>query len=79
MATQNDGYYYGQKGGLIINAAVVLKFSEERGFELCFGNPAQLPNQQPVWYPDFTQMMDIATTASWSPNDLSLDFELPSL
>jgi hypothetical protein len=79
VATQTGGLYYGQKGGEIINAAGVLQFNGEWGFVLCFGSPAQVPNQQPVWYPDFTPMMNIATTTSWSPNDLFPDFGMPSL
>jgi hypothetical protein len=79
VATQNPGFCYGQKGGLIINAAGVLQFSGEWGFVLCFGSPAQVPNQEPVWYPDFTPMMEIATTTSWSSNDLFPDFGIPSL
>jgi CubicO group peptidase (beta-lactamase class C family) len=79
VAAQNAGFYYGQKGGLIINAAGVLQFNGEWGFVLCFGSPAQVPNQQPVWYPDFTPMMNIATTTSWSSKDLFPDFGMPSL
>jgi CubicO group peptidase (beta-lactamase class C family) len=79
VAAQNPGFYYGQKGGEIINAASVLQFNGEWGFVLCFGSPAQVPNQTPVWYPDFAPMMEIATTTSWSSNDLFPDFGMPSL
>jgi hypothetical protein len=79
VVAQSSGFYYGQKGGLIVNAAGVLQFSGEWGFVLCFGSPAQVPNEQPVWYPDFTPMMTIATSASWSSNDLFPHFGMNSL
>ncbi len=79
VSAQSAGLYYGQKGGEIINAAGVLQFDEEWGFVLCFGSPAQVPNEQPVWYPDFTPMMNIAESASWSSSDLFPDFGMPSL
>ena len=79
VAVQNAGLYYGQKGGLIINAAGVLQFSGEWGFVLCFGSPAQVTNQAPIWYPDFTPMMNIAMNVSWSSSDLFPDFGMPSL
>jgi hypothetical protein len=79
VATQNAGFYYGQKGGEIINAAGVLQFDGEWGFALCFGSPAQLPGATPVWYPDFTPMMNIAKSASWSSADLFTEFGIPSL
>ena len=79
IAAQSGGYYYGQKGGEIINAAGVLQFNGEWGFSLCFGSPAQVPNVQPVWYPDFTPMMNIARNVSWSSTDLFPQFGMPSL
>ena len=71
--------YYGQKGGEIINAAGVLQFDGDWGFALCFGSPAQIPGATPVWYPDFTPMMNIAKSASWSSADLFTEFGMPSL
>jgi CubicO group peptidase (beta-lactamase class C family) len=79
VATQSGGFYYGQKGGEIINAAGVLQFSGDWGFALCFGGPAQIPGTRPVWYPDFTPMMNIAMNASWSSTDLFPEFGMASL
>lgn len=79
VATQSDGFYYGQKGGEIINAAGVLQFNGDWGFALCFGSPAQIPGTSPVWYPDFTPMMNIAKSASWSAADLFPSFGMASL
>ncbi len=68
----SGGSYYGQKGGLINDAASVLDFNyldNQWGFVLCFGSPAQLPGVSlpgtppPVWYPDFTSMMSDAMSA----------------
>jgi CubicO group peptidase (beta-lactamase class C family) len=77
--TQSGGFYYGQKGGEIINAAGVLQFDGDWGFALCFGSPAQIPGTSPVWYPDFTPMMNIARNASWSSADLFPQFGMASL
>jgi CubicO group peptidase (beta-lactamase class C family) len=79
VATQSGGFYYGQKGGEIINAAGVLQFNGDWGFALCFGSPAQIPGTMPVWYPDFTPMMNIAMNASWSSADLFPEFGMSSL
>jgi len=73
------GKFYGQKGGLIINAASVLQFNGDWGFALCFGSPAQLPGVTPVWYPDYVPLMSIAKSTNWGTTDLFPDFGMPSL
>jgi hypothetical protein len=76
------GTYYGQKGGLIADAASVFQFDDQWGFVLCFGSPAQLdnqpPNPGPSWYPDFTAAMNIAKNATWT-QDLFPTFGMPAL
>ena len=79
VSTQSGGFYYGQKGGEIINAAGVLQFDQDWGFALCFDSPAQIPGTGPIWYPDFTPMMNIAKSASWSSTDLFPSFGMQSL
>jgi CubicO group peptidase (beta-lactamase class C family) len=73
------GSFYGQKGGLIINAASVLQFDSDWGFALCFGSPAQLPGVTPVWYPDYVPVMNIAKSTSWGTRDLFPLFGMASL
>jgi CubicO group peptidase (beta-lactamase class C family) len=70
--------YHGQKGGEIINAAGVFEFNGDWGFALFFGSPAQRPSLNPVWYPDFTVMMNKAKATSWSAGDLFPEFGMPS-
>jgi hypothetical protein len=69
--------YYGQKGGLIANAASVFQFRDQWGFVLCFGNSGQ--NRNPSWYPDFDAVMNIAKNVSWSSIDLFPQFGMASL
>jgi CubicO group peptidase (beta-lactamase class C family) len=73
------GNFYGQKGGLITNAASVLQFNGQWGFALCWGGPAQLPNITPSWYPDYPAVMNIAQNVDWGTTDLFPYFGMPSL
>jgi len=63
-------FYYGQKGGEIIDAAGPLQFDSDWGYAPCFGSPAPIPGTTPAWCPDFTPTMNIAKSASWSSADL---------
>jgi hypothetical protein len=76
----NDGSFYGQKGGLIADAASVLQFNDRWGFVLCFGSPAQQDVQPPYpsWYPDFPAVMNTAKTVNWT-EDLFPLYGMPSL
>ena len=78
-ADQGGGSFYGQKGGLIVDAASVLQFNGDWGFTLCFGSPAQVPGVTPVWYPDFNPMMNIAKGTNWGTSDLFPHFGMPPL
>jgi CubicO group peptidase (beta-lactamase class C family) len=73
------GSFYGQKGGLIINAASVLQFNGDWGFVAVFGSPAQQIGVQPPWYPDWPDVMTIAEAVDWGDTDLFPDFGMPSL
>ncbi len=80
-ASQNsDGSFYGQKGGLIADAASVFQFNDQWGFVLCFGSPAQQDVQppSPSWYPDFPAVMNIAKATTWT-QDLFPTFGMPPL
>ena len=72
------GSFYGQKGGLIVDAASVVQFNGQWGFALCFGGPAQ-PTTGAVWYPNFDSVMTIATSTNWGTTDLFPEFGMPSL
>jgi len=76
----SDGSFYGQKGGLIADAASVFQFNDQWGFVLCFGSPAQQDVQPPYpsWYPDFPAVMNIAQTVNWT-QDLFPLFGMPAL
>lgn len=80
-ARQNsNGSLYGQKGGLIANAASVFQFNDQWGFVMLFGSPAQLDSQPPYpsWYPDFSAVMNIATGVGWT-QDLFPTYGMPAL
>jgi len=80
-ARQNsNGSFYGQKGGLIADAAGVFQFNDQWGFVLCFGSPAQQDVQPPYpsWYPDFPAAMSAAPTVNWT-EDLFPLYGMPSL
>ncbi len=80
-ASQNaDGSYYGQKGGLIADAASLFQFNDQWGFVLCFGSPAQQDVQppSPSWYPNFLAAMNIAQGVNWT-QDLFPLYGMPSL
>jgi hypothetical protein len=76
----SDGSFYGQKGGLIADAASVFQFNDQCGFVLCFGSPAQQDVQPPYpsWYPNFDNAMSIAMSTTWT-QDLFPTFGMPSL
>jgi hypothetical protein len=73
------GSFYGQKGGLLNDAASVLQFNGEWGFVVVWGSPAQVPTKTPSWHPDYDAVMNIAKTVDWSGTDLFPHFGMPSL
>ena len=73
------GSFYGQKGGLIINAASVTEFNGDWGFVAVFGSPAQQIGVTPPWYPKWPDVMTIAQGVNWGNADLFPDFGMPSL
>lgn len=74
---KSPGVYYGQKGGLITNAASVFQFDGEWGFVALFGSSAYRPYG--VVYPDWPDVMKIATAELTTAPDLFPQFGMPSL
>jgi CubicO group peptidase (beta-lactamase class C family) len=76
---QSPGVYYGQKGGLIGNAAAVFQFDgkEEWGFVALFGSSAYRPYG--VVYPNWPDVMNIAKGQLATATDLFPQFGMPSL
>jgi len=72
------GQYYGQKGGSGAGWGDWIQFNGEWGLVVCLGG-----NGGPSWgnnaYPDFPDVMNIAQTVNWGPNDLFLQFGMPAL
>ena len=73
-----DGTFYGQKGGLITNAASVLQFDGDWGFVALWAARAQ-ELRTPEWYPDFKAMMDVAKPLVIGNADLFPMFGMPPL
>jgi hypothetical protein len=74
---ESPGVYYGQKGGLIADAASVIQFDGEWGFVALFGSTANRPNN--LIYPDWPAVMGAAKTYLTNAADLFLAFGMPSL
>jgi len=76
---QSPGVYYGQKGGLIEDAASVFEFDGEWGFVALFGSSAYRPDNSSAVYPDWHGVMDQAKTHLATAIDLFPQFGMPSL
>jgi hypothetical protein len=71
------GSYYAQKGGSLPETCnSVVQFKGDWGFVMCWGGP---PVAATGWYPDYPDVMNIATKAAWGSTDLFPDFGMPSL
>ena len=77
MQWQSPGVYYGQKGGLIADAASVFQFDGEWGFVALFGSTANRPNN--LIYPDWLAVMNTAKSELATAADLFPVFGMPSL
>jgi CubicO group peptidase (beta-lactamase class C family) len=73
-----NGTFYGQKGGLIANAASVLQFDGDWGLVALWGARAQ-ELRTPSWYPNYTAMMNVAKPLVAGSPDLFPMFGMPSL
>ena len=84
---RSPGVYYGQKGGLVGDAAAVFQFDGESadgesgderwGFVALFGSSAYRPYG--VVYPDWPDVMNIAKAELATATDLFSQFGMPSL
>jgi CubicO group peptidase (beta-lactamase class C family) len=77
VSSNTDGSFYGQKGGLIVDAASVLQFNDQWGFVLVFDSAAQT-SQSASWYPDFTAGLSVAKNVTWT-KDLFPTYGMPAL
>jgi len=73
---QGNDRFYGQKGGLIANAASVFQFDGDSGFVALWGSTAYRGNRV---YPDFHGVMDTARELNWGSTDLFPEFGMRSL
>ena len=73
---QGNDRFYGQKGGLIANAASVFQFDGDWGFVALWGSTAYRGNRV---YPDFHGVMDTARELNWGSTDLFPEFGMRSL
>ena len=74
---ESPGVYYGQKGGLIADAASVFQFDGEWGFVALFGSTADRPNG--LIYPNWDAVMSAAKGELATAADLFPVFGMPSL
>lgn len=79
-AYQGGGSFYGQKGGLINDAASVFQFDDQWGFALCWGSSGFAGNNFPgPVYPNYPAVMNIAKNTNWGTTDLFPQFGMSSL
>lgn len=73
-----NGLYYGQKGGDLVTSQNVLQFNGEWGFTVNWAGRMIDPDTK-SWYPNFPEIMSIATKVDWGETDLFPSFGMPSL
>jgi len=76
-ANRPNGTYYGQKGGDLATSQNVLQFNGEWGFVLNWAS--HVTDIGLRWYPNFPEVMNIATRTNWGATDLFPEFGMPSL
>ncbi len=76
-AARGGENFYGQKGGDLLTSQNVLQFNGEWGFAVNWAS--HLTNIGVRWYPNFPEMMSIATKVDWGSGDLFPGFGMPSL
>jgi len=76
-ALRANGLYYGQKGGDLVTSQNVLQFNGEWGFIANWAGRIVEPNTH--WYPNFPELMNIATKVDWDATDLFPNFGMPAL
>ena len=70
------GRFYAQKGGSLDSDHSVIQINGDWGFTMLWAGEAAAATG---WYPDYPDVMNVATAASWSATDLFPHFGMPSL
>jgi CubicO group peptidase (beta-lactamase class C family) len=76
-APRGPGRYYGQKGGDLSTSQNVLQFNGEWGFAANWAGRITVPGTR--WYPNFPELMSVATKADFGSTDLFPDFGMTAL
>jgi CubicO group peptidase (beta-lactamase class C family) len=76
-AARGGENYYGQKGGDLTTSQNVLQFNGEWGFAVNWAS--HLRDTGVHWYPNFPEVMSIATKVDWGTADLFPNFGMPTL
>lgn len=76
-AARGPSRYYGQKGGDLSASQNVLQFNGEWGFAANWAGRITVPGTR--WYPNFPELMSVATKADFGSTDLFPDFGMPPL
>ncbi|HEY6257682.1 MAG TPA: serine hydrolase [Xanthobacteraceae bacterium] len=69
--------FYGQKGGALMTSQNVLQFNGEWGFAVNWAS--HVTDIGVHWYPNFPEIMNIATKIDWGSGDLFPNFGMPTL
>jgi hypothetical protein len=72
-----DERYYGQKGGDLLTSQNGLQFNGEWRFAVKWAS--HLHDIGVRWYPNFPEVMSIATKVDWGAADLFPNFGMPPL
>jgi hypothetical protein len=76
-AARDPGRYYGQKGGDLSTSQNVLQFNGDWGFAANWAGRITVPGMH--WYPNFPELMSVATKADFGSTDLFPDFGMTAL
>jgi CubicO group peptidase (beta-lactamase class C family) len=77
-AARANGLYYGQKGGDLVTSQNVLQFNGDLGFIANWAGRLIAPTTG-TWYPNFPELMNIASKVNWGTTDLFPNFGMTSL
>lgn len=72
-----NGRYYGQKGGDLVTSQNVLQFNGEWGFIANWAGRVVEPGTH--WYPNFPELMRVATKVDFGTTDLFPNFGMAAL
>jgi hypothetical protein len=76
-AARGPNRYYGQKGGDLSASQNVLQFNGEWGFVANWAGRITVPGTH--WYPNFPELMSVATKVDFGSTDLFPDFGMAPL